>query len=259
MILVGLAPERLSALCVRGRLRPRLLDRHGIPLAPPHEGRWRTALSELGALLDTPGWQGREIAVVLSSHYARHVVVPGAPGLTEAEGLALAGAVFRDTFGEAARDWEIRASRNAGAKPFVACGVSRALLQDLRETCAGRGRLRSVRPSLMPLFNQARRLIVGHSAGCLAMVETGRLTLASIQDGQWQSIHSRAGDGGALPHFLQEEGELHGRPPGGILWLCDLDGGARLPAGTAWSHRHLEPPHLPGMDEIPDLANWGLV
>lgn len=257
-ILIGLAPDGLTALCVSGWLRPRLLDRHRVPLPPPHHGSWKEALRELGVLLDEPSWHDQRIAVVLSSHYVRHIVVPAARGLSTTERNALAGAVFRDTFGEASSDWEIRLSPGAGLAPTVACGIPHGLLSELHGVCDSRGRLESIRPSLMPIFNRARRLI-RRSAGCLAIVEAGRLTLALVQDGRWLSILSRAADGQSLPHLLQEEGELYGRQPGGILWLCDINGGARLPIGTTWSLKRIEPPHLPGMDEVSDLANWGLM
>jgi hypothetical protein len=256
-IIVGLAPERLTALWVGGWLRPRLLDRHAVLLPPQGTAGWEAGIATLETLFTETAWRGRDVAVVLSAHYVRHVLVPAGRGIGEEERLALATAVFQETFGDLARDWELRVSPAAGDAATLACGVPRALLAALRTACQGRGRLVSVQPSLMPVFKRVRQAI-GKAAGSLALVETGRITIASVENGQWKYIDSRAGDGAILPQFLLEEGAVHGRQPGGILWLCDLTNSARLPAGSFWSHQPIEPPHLPGMDPGVSLATWGL-
>lgn len=263
-VVIGLAPEQLSALALGGRFRPRLLDQHVLPLPGQPASAWEQGIAALDLLLAEAGWRGRAVTVVLSSHYVRHVVVPAQADLAESELQTLAGVVFRDIFGELAGEWELRVSPARASAATLACGVPRALLASLDAVCATHGRLRSVQPGLMPVFNRVRREI-GTSAACLALIETERVTIASIEHGQWQYVDSRAGPGGILPHLLQEEGELHERQPGGILWLCDLTGATSLPADAYWSQRRVEPPRLPGFDAAPDelagpatnLALWG--
>jgi len=258
-IVVGLSPERLSALWLGGLLRPRLQDRHAVLLQGQNAAQWDKGIDALETLLAEPAWRGRDIEVILSGHYVRHALLPPAGrALTAAARQALAEAVFRDTFGDLARDWELRVSPAAGDARALACGVPRSLLAALRKVCGDRGRLYSIQPSLMPVFNRVRDEI-GKSVGCLALVEPGRITLAYVENGQWKYVDSRAGDGNILPELLLEEGELNARQPGGILWLCDLTAAARVPAGSFWSHRRIEPPRLPGFDEISSLAVWGLV
>ena len=109
----------------------------------------------------------------------------------------------------------------------------------------------------MPIFNSVRRNI-GTSIACLALVEPGRVTLASVGNGQCKYIDSRAGDGSMLPQLLLDEGELHEQKPGGILWLCDLTGDTCLPSDSFWSCKHISPPRLAGFEEISSLAVWGL-
>lgn len=255
-ILVGLSPERLSALSLGGRLRPRLLDRHAVLLHGQEAAEWEQGVHALEALLAEPAWQGADIGVVLSGHYVRHAIVPAGAGLSASARQTLAEVVFRDTFGDLARDWELRVSPAGGGLRSLACGVPRSLLAALRTACGGHGRLFSIRPALMPVFNRVRREI-GDSVGCLALVEPGRITLAFVEHGQWKYVDSRAGDGNALPQLVLEEGEVNQRQPGGILWLCDLTDAARLPAGAFWSHRRIAPPTLPGFDGISSLAIWG--
>ncbi|HET7775248.1 MAG TPA: hypothetical protein VFK74_02700 [Azospira sp.] len=255
-ILIGLSPERLSALALGGLLRPHLLDRHAVLLHGQDAGEWEQGMPALEALLAEPAWGGGNIRIVLSGHYVRHAIIPAGSNLSVAERQVLAEAVFRDTFGDLARDWELRVSLPSPGKRTLASGVPRGLLAALRGACAKRGRLDSIQPALMPIFNHVRREI-GDSVACLALVEPGRTTLAFVEHGQWKYIDSRAGTGGALPQLLLEESELNQRQPGGILWLCDLSDSARLPGGSFWSHREIEPPALAGFDGISNLAIWG--
>lgn len=256
-VLVGLAPERLSALVVGGLWRTRLIDRHALLLSDQDAVHWEKGVAALAKLLDEPAWTGRDIGVILSGHYVRHAVIPAGSGMSDAERRNLAEVVFREVFGDLARDWELRVSPMAGGVPTIACGAPRPLLAALRETCEGRGRLQSIQPSLMPVFNRVRQHMA-KAVGCLALVEPGRITLAALDNGQWTYVDSRAGSGNLLPQLLLEEGELHERQPGGILWLCDLSGDARVPAGTFWSHKRVDPPSLAGFDGISSLAVWGI-
>lgn len=257
-IVVGFAPERLSALWLGGLVRQRLLDRHAVILPNKDFSSWEKGINALETLLSEPAWRGRDVVVILSAHYVRHVVIPAGRGMGDSERQTLAAVIFHDTYGDLAKDWELRVSPAASGMPTLACGAPRPLLEALRTVCAGRGRLHSIQPGLMPVFKRARHAI-GKAAGCLALVEPGRITLAFVENGMWKYVDSRAGDGSILPQFLLEEGEVHGRQPGGILWLCDLTDTARLPAGEFWSHQPVALPRLPGIDPGPSLAAWGLV
>ncbi len=256
-IVVGLAPDQLSALRLGGWLRPRLLDRHTLALPAAEGSHWDKALAALETLLAESSWRDRPTTVILSSHFVRHAMLPPGPGLADAERQTLAQVLFHETFGDLARDWELRISPPARGKPTVACGVPRQLLNSLRAVCERKAPLSSIQPSLMPVFNRARRKF-GKADGCLAMVEPGRITLAGLSNGQWQFIDSRAGGGDSLPQFLLEAERLHGWQPGGILWLSDLAQIARMPPGTDWSHQHIEPPRLAGIEGIQTLAGWGV-
>lgn len=263
-VVIGLAPEKLSALAVNGRFRPRLLDRHLLPLHS-QPSAWDKGIEAMDALLAEEGWHDRDITVVLSNHYVRHAVVPAESGLSDEERLALAQIVFRDVFGDLSSDWELRVSPT-NTVTTLASGVPRGLLDSLTTVCETRGRLYSIQTALMAVFNRVRRELSATSA-CLALVEVGRVTLASVDRGQWVYVDSRAGSGNILPQLLQEENELHKRKPGGILWLCDLTGStSAIPEDPFWSLHRIEPPRLAGIDEgsdhagglVGNLALWGV-
>lgn len=253
-LIIGLAPERLSALRVEGYWRPRIGERYERALPATPGERWEAPLAALEVLLDQPDWAARDLTVILSNHYVYYAVLPASQGLAASEQNDLAHLVFRNLFGELSHDWDLRVS-HAGDLPTLASAVPQAFLKALYDICEGRGRLRSIQPAWMAVFNGVRQQLEGDN-GILALVEAGRIGLATLEQGQWRSIVSRAGPGSMLPQFLADESERYGRRPGEALWLCDLTGEAQAPSGAAW---HLQPLTLPGAvaKGTSRLADWG--
>ena len=252
-LVIGVAPDRLSALRLRGRLRPRITDRYDNLLQLEDTSRWGQVLGAMEALLSQPAWRDCDVTAILSNHYVHYAVLPKVQHLAAAEQSAFAKILFGNTFGDLSIGWELRVSPASSGMSTLACGVPLALLDGLRTICNGRGWLRSIQPSLMSVFNRTRPLI-GKRSGILAMVESGRITLASIEHGQWNFVVTRASDGNNLAQLLAEESELHGRS-GEMLWLCDLTGQAHPPSGSSWRHQWLDP-HV--LDSNTGLASWGI-
>lgn len=253
-IFIGLAPERLTALRVAGRFRPRIEERHDLPLRAANGAQWDTLITALEDLLDQPAWAARDLTAILSSHYVHYAVIPGSRDLDAAAQNDLAHLIFRNTFGELSSEWTLRVSPSNGM-PTLASGVPQTLLKTLHDACDGRGRLRSIQPALMAVFNDMRSRIEA-STGTLALIEPGRISLGAFENGQWQSIVSRAGNSSHLPRLLEEESELHGRRPGGMLWLCDLTGEALPPPDSLWRIERIRPRSASG-NSVTSLAEWG--
>lgn len=254
-VVVGLAPAELSALRLGGRLRPRVHERHATTLQAANGAQWDTLMAALETLLDQPAWAARNLTCILSSHYVHYAVIPGGKGLSEAELNELARLVFRNIFGDLSKEWEVRVSPS-GDPSTLASATPHAFLKALREICYGRGRLRSIQPALMAVFNRARRTIEKNT-GILALVEAGRITLVSIENGQWQSVVSRAARSSALNQLLIEQSERDGRRPGGTLWLCDLTREVQLPADSPWRVQRLRPNPV-AANGVQRLADWGV-
>ena len=252
-LLVSLSPERMSAVRLVGRWRPRRLDERSVSLPGTGAPPWTPGLEALELLLDEPAWGGRELSVILASHFVHYALLPGGKQLAAVEQADLGRLIFRNIFGELARDWVLRISP-AGKMPTLASGVPKSLLSDLQAACEGRAVLNSIQPGLMTVFNRVRVQIDQHS-GLLALVEAGRITLARIETGQWQSIVSRAWEADALPALLAEIQSLSGSAgqPGGRLWLCDLTGKAVVPSDPGWQLERL----VSGAAGAASLAAWG--
>lgn len=251
-LVVGLAPETLDAVRLGFWRRGRLGERT-VAFVPPALGMpWTSGVEALELLLDDPAWRVRSLSVALSSHYVRYAVLPRGSNLAMGEQHDLARVVFRKLFGELASTWEFRVSPGEGDMA-MASAVPGALLDALRTACEGRCTLRSVQPGLMSIFNRVRHDL-GQENGTLALVERGRITLATLADGGWRTVGSRAWEPAALPALLAEAGELAGEPAGGRLWLCDLSGRAVAPETPEWRVEHL----LPGAAGESTRRSWGL-
>lgn len=251
-VCVGFAPRALSALRLAGRLRPAVVARTEIALAPVEGDDWEAPIAALELLLEQPGWHAHALTVLLSSDYVHYQVTPRSRPLHPAEQRELAHLVFREAYGPLSRDWAVQVSPTRG-EPTLASALPRAGLERLRACCAGRGRLRHVQPVLMAVFNRARPAIETGS-GVLALVERERTCLARVEGGRWQSVQSRAAAPERFAELLADECAMQGRPPGGQLWLADLAPGVALPPGAAWTVRRIAPRAAAG---TPALADWG--
>jgi hypothetical protein len=255
-LIVGLAPECLTALRIGGIWHPKILERYELALPTADPNHWDEVIAALEILLEQPKWAACNLTVILSSHFVQYLVVPKGEGLSAQKQNDLARLIFRNVFGELSHDWELRSSPSA-KQATLASGVPMPLLAALHAACEGRGFLRSVQPGLMPIFNRLRTQI-RHESGILALVESGRISLAMISNGQWASIISRAGEGSALRQFLEEDSLRQGHRPGGLLWLCDLTGEVLFSVvDSPWQVQPLKPLHL-RPDSIPGLADWGV-
>lgn len=253
-LIVGLAPERLTALRIGGLWRPKIIDRHEQTLQNTNHNHWDEVIVALEILLERPDWAACNLTVVLSSHFVQYLVIPKGEGLSAQKQNDLAQLIFRNVFGELSHEWELRTSPSV-KQPTLASGVPMPLLGALRDACEGRAFLRSVQPALMPIFNRLRRQIKNDS-GTLVLLEPGRISLAVINRGEWGAIISRAGEGSDLPQFLEEDQFLQGHRAGGLLWLCDLTGKLQFPDDSPWLLQPLQAvDSRPG--SIPSLADWG--
>ena len=95
-------------------------------------GAWPDALKEVLA-----GWTRAEATVVASNRLVRYVVVPRTAGVSgEAEETALARHHFTRVYGERARDWDVRYSRESG----LASAIDAELVEGLRKALKLRSR-----------------------------------------------------------------------------------------------------------------------
>lgn len=202
---VGLAPERveLARLAWWPGRPPR--RQCSLPCTPkPGEPPWQAALEAIDAPLAEIGRRGEAVAVVLSNHWVRYLVLPWQAELTSTAELdRLARLRFEQTYGAAATGWAVRVGDGGWGAAQVACAVDAALVDALRTRLAAHGlRLASLQPLLMAAFNDTRRELA--KDGALAVVEPGRVCVGVRAQRRWVEIASRRAGGDPAGTIEQE-------------------------------------------------------
>ncbi|MCE9569964.1 MAG: hypothetical protein K8R10_08175 [Rhodocyclales bacterium] len=231
-LVIGLAPDRLTAVRLGKGVRPHPVASHDVRLNADATTLWRPGLAALQDLLRDTRWQTSSVELVLSSHFVRYAIIPGDPTKQAADDRAALGSiVFRHTFGNLCQDWHIVQSDAPKDRATLGAAAPSRLLTDLRATIGKRSTLRSIRPDVMEAFNRIAEH-VGSDPAIFVLVEGGRVTIARIADNEWKSVTSRLApfeDLGAVARLLSEEAELCPFPGNALLWLRDLTGSATLP------------------------------
>ena len=143
-----------------------------------HAAPWRPALDRLAALLAAE--RPATARVRLSGQFCRFALAPWSRGLTAEEERALALAVFRETYGEAARGWEVRVDNLNRGAALVVCAVDAELIAGLALAFETAGwRLDSVEPRFAAALAAGNAGAAG--ASWQALLEPGWCSAALVE------------------------------------------------------------------------------
>ncbi|MFZ3017859.1 MAG: hypothetical protein WA056_05325 [Gallionella sp.] len=159
---IAISPERISLLRLGRGLKPKLLAKHDEVIdASGRQPAWRAVVERLDAILTQPEWQNAEVDIVLSNRLVCYAAIPFDARLKDYSAQeAFARYSLTQTYGPVAGQWELRIQRGNAGKPWLVGATDKALLAQLRQTCANyRLKLRSVTPHLMAVFNLHSRAI----------------------------------------------------------------------------------------------------
>jgi hypothetical protein len=210
----------------RARPAPR---RYAVEPAAAGAPAWSAALGRLAELLaDEPPAAAR---LRLSGQFCRFALAPWQRGLSADEERALARAVFVETYGEAARGWEVRVDNLNRGAALVICAVDADLVAGLARCFESAGwRLDSVEP----LFAAA---LAGAPSGSgtaswQALLEPGWCSAALVEGDAFLAICGTPvlGPPGAIARTLDNENVRLSRE---VRALNLLPGSAALPAAAA--------------------------
>jgi hypothetical protein len=187
-----LAPGGATLVRRRGRGRAEVVDRAD---SVDRDGpQWFAAADGLERLLAAHKPGRHRLAVVLSSHFARYLLVPWSEEIGSPDELeAYTRIRFEEVYGAVVAGWALRLSPEAAGRPRLAAAIEQGLLDRLLAIAASAGvRLESVQPYLMTAFNRFGRGL--RQADFLFVVaEPGRASLLVARDGQWASVGSTSG------------------------------------------------------------------
>jgi hypothetical protein len=232
-LIVGLAPQRLTAIRLAKGVHPRPVRQCEVRLQANSATPWRPSLAAFCDLVRDAQWRTASVDVVLSSHFVRYAVIPGDPNeQTEDERAALGALVFRKTFGNLCQDWRITLSETRKGVSTLGAAIPSGLIEDIETNIGKQCRIRSIRPDLMEAFNRIGGSLK-HGPAIFALVESGRVTMGQVADGAWKSILSRLAptdDANAFASVVEENAALCPFPADIPLWIRDLTAAAVVPA-----------------------------
>lgn len=191
---------------------------------------WQPALETLRPWLQQRPWQDCRPTVVLSGHFTQYALIPWSAGLATAEERqAYARHCFLQAYGEAARGWDLRISAAGYGRTAVASGVPNDLLQALHVAFDQAGmRHGRIHPYLTAAVDDLRRHRLPASF-CLAVLESGKLMLALIENDDWRSLRSFAAEAdmaAQLQALIQRESIVAGLDTAHWpLWLYGPEAG----------------------------------
>ncbi|MEF2266797.1 hypothetical protein V3C40_08380 [Janthinobacterium sp. LS2A] len=216
-VCLHLAPHGLHGVLRRAG-RPVADSAFHLPIANP-DASWEVALAALRGWLEQHSEKKLPLAVSLASRWCAMQVVPWSGALLDrASAQRFLHSQFAAVYGDGARAWRLAADDAPYCKPRLACGIDAALLQGVQDAAAAHGR-RCL--SIEPIAGPAWRSIAGAKPDAFALVEAGRLLLATASGGRITALHSQS---------------------------CATDWGDEL--DRAWRRWNLRAPQLDAIDQV---------
>ena len=208
----SLSADAAVLLRVNNSLTKRLLEKQHALVTENQQGAntaqpWASALLALENLLTQSGGHSTNveslnalstnaklasslpITLILSNQWFRYKIIPAMPAFSPAEKvMAVATQCFRESYGDSVDSWMIRVNPLPHGDSLLISAVDAELIAAIEILCKKHQcQLKSIQPYLMSGFNAMCHQL-GAGVSCLVQVETGRLTIALMCDGKWQSI-----------------------------------------------------------------------
>lgn len=242
-IRVFFAPERVDLVRLGRGMKPEQIARLSAFCEPaPDSPGWSPPLQKLEQMLAETA--GTEMTVTLSNHFVRYTVIPAQIKIADPVELN-AYAVFhmREVYGERAAAWVLGVSSWDPCSGAICAAIDRGLLEQLQELAARHKiKLRNIEPYLTAAFDQWCASFNGERMW-FALIEAGRICLASLADGSWQRIVNQK--------ILNNTGEE-------LLAILDQEAMLFSAHKEAVEQVHLFAPEHPDC-RLPDDCGWRIV
>ena len=174
-------------------LSSRVLEQKPIAIIPTaDELPWQLAINKLESLLESMQVKRKtQLQVILSSDFVRYLILPCQPiAMSTAEKSAYAIASYRDVYGAVVDGWHIKLHDAAPNHSTITAAVDEKLLATLKQiSLKHQLKLNSVQPYLMSAFNTFNHQL-SNINGYLVVLESGRLLLISLRQGQCQNLRT---------------------------------------------------------------------
>jgi hypothetical protein len=174
--------------------------------------------------------------IVLSDHLVRYAIVPRACELRDdVEREAAARHAMAAVYGEIAGRWRVVLDASGAGDDALAAAVDEDVCAGLTEQLkAGGARRLQIEPLFSFAMNRAGHCVTART-GWVAVVEHGRVVLASLRKGELGALRShrlRKGMRAELPMLLEQDSLLENADPQRTEVVVATDDDAPLPEDT---------------------------
>lgn len=258
-IQVFLAPERMDIVRFSRGFKPVQMSK-ATALCQHVQGApaWQAALQQLEKhLLEAVG---TDLTITLSNHFTRYVTLPPQTEITTPEEvMSYATFRMREIYAERVDSWVLSVSDWNPISGAVCAAIPRELMTRLEELAVRyQFKLKAVEPYLASVYDRWEKQLSGNRI-YLAVIENGRICLAILLDGVWQSIrnqrilHSVADE---LPAALDQETILSGHKASVelVYLFAPEHPELALPQNCGWSLIPLQTEQLPVLAHYPSVA-----
>lgn len=193
---VTLSIDSVAAVHQARGLRSRILQQQHIAITPKSdldaEPVWLQATRTLENALALMQIKPKtSIQIIVANDFVRYLMLPQQPiSMSPAEQHAYAAATYREVYGAVADGWHIKLHDAAPNQAALVAAIDEKLLETLKQVSLKyQLKLTSVQPYLMHACNGLSKQ-VGKLNGYLLLVETRRLLLLSMLQGQCQNLRT---------------------------------------------------------------------
>lgn len=204
-------PQYLSAMRLRSGLKRGIVRHQRIGLAEAAAGDWQPACAALSRLLEHKDWQQARPEIVLSNHFVRYAIIPWNDSVAgQDERQSYMRHCFQAIYGELVQGWDLRMHDAGYGRPSLASAVDKSLINAVVEMCGlASMRLQKMHPQLMLAANGLAEL---PPSFWLVAIESGRLSIALVDNGDWRVVKTMAVEHDFERHvhaIIQRESVLH--------------------------------------------------
>lgn len=219
---------------------------------------WEASCRQLEGLLADAA--GTELSITLSNHFVRYVTLPPQSEITEpGEVTAYASFRMREIYAERIDSWVLSVSAWNPVTGAICAAIPRELMTCLEEMAARhKVRLTGIEPYLASAYDRWYPALKGERT-YFVLIETGRLCIALLTHGIWQSIRNQRFSHGVTDELLaalNQEAILSGHKEAieSFYLFSPEYPEITLPAHCGWQIIALPTQQIPELSHYPSLT-----
>lgn len=178
-------------------LRSRILQQQQVSITPnidldAEKTVWQQATRMLENVLAAMQIKPKTtLQIIIANDFVRYLMLPCSPiPMSPAEQHAYASATYREVYGAVADGWHIKLNDAAPNQPTLVAALDENLLETLKQiSLKHQLKLTNVQPYLMRTYDELSKQ-VGKLSGYLVILESKRLLLLSLLNGQCQNLRT---------------------------------------------------------------------